>query len=130
MSHKIKYRIIIIIGLSYGIFINSYYRKLPNSDRTIFGDFISNSGSYLLIVLILCSLLWSFDKQVTKNKVLDTLIITCFYLLSESISYFVPYFGVFDIWDLLAIPLGTGATIFILYLFEKDQLKSFVKTYF
>lgn len=113
---KLKYYLLIIFSLLYGIFINEVYR--PSIDES---NFISDAGNNLIFVP--CS--YSLVILIRGKNFYSLPVVVIFMFLTltflEILSFFFPIFGTFDFIDIVALGIGSCFTIFF-YKDDKSKL--------
>lgn len=113
---KINKLFFFIICLFYGLYINNIYRVELLSNNSKKG-FLFDVGSNIVFIPILYSLLSYFLKKQFNSPLKDITNIFIFLSILEVLSYFFPFFGTFDIKDIIGLFLGSIITI-IVYIHE------------
>lgn len=119
IRNKTSLYIKLLSCLSYGFIINSIYRPYIYVNK-IYDFGLADIGNNLLFIPTSYYLIKLFSGNnffPSKTNVLLQFIILSFF---EIISLFLPYFGTFDIKDILALLFGTLTVLFL----EFNELKS------
>lgn len=109
---KYKYILTIIITYLIGLCISVPYRNyifLNNIDD--FG--LASMGSSLVSIILLCNISWVMKWKLSRNKVLDIIIITLMYIIVEISSFAIPIIGTFDYFDIIALMISALLTFCI-----------------
>lgn len=121
INMKTKAFILLILFLAFTVYLNNYYR--PYVYKNKIEDYGLADVGYNLIAVINISLIaWLGEFKITRNKIIDILIITVGYLVHEFLSYFFPFLlGVFDLKDCVALFISGLISLVILFILNRKE---------
>jgi len=126
MKKQNQYLILLIVFITIAIIINTPYRHFVYTHGI--KDFgLADSGSKLFIVSIFSLMSWIGLFKLSQNKVLDIFIVSSAYVVLEFLSYFIPYLGVFDYRDLIALFFGITIALLIVFYSDRKSFSDFSK---
>ncbi|AZQ64076.1 hypothetical protein EI427_18125 [Flammeovirga pectinis] len=113
MKFKSYYFFFFILFFSIAFILNNYYRPYIYTNNI--NDFgLADMASNLFFIPIGCVFFWMLSKTMTKKtKELDVIISFVLLSLHEALSYFIPFLGVFDFKDILALFIGAVIAFYI-----------------
>ena len=100
-NNKLKLIIIVVISITYGLIVNSWYRPLIYSQSIKdygLADIAQCPGTFVFII----SLTWLVKSPLWGNHKIDILVTTITLVLLEFLTNWFGYYGTYDPKDILA----------------------------
>jgi len=118
---KTKAFILLILFLALTVYLGNYYRPYIYENKI--EDYgIADVGYNIIAVINISLISWIGIFKITRNKIIDVLIITVGYLVHELLSCFWPFlFGVFDTKDCIALFISGLISLLILFILNRKE---------
>lgn len=118
MKRYIKF-IILLILVTYGIYVNTYLRDVSFHSENTFIKIVSDIGNNIIFIPSISIINDLFFKKILVGKLYDNFLHFSILSMIEVLSIKFKILGVFDYKDVLGLFIGLIFSIFLYYVFEK-----------